>query len=196
MNAIPIRVKVVMFTIQERSLCVYFPADILPYGELTSSADAIAKDILDTCIKKDQTNIFIEQLYTFSNPAKKEVDIVYYALVPSSPIQDIHDWKTVKSVRSGHTDNEIIDYALQRLRWKVEYTNIVYSLLPLEFTLSELQQTYEAILGRELDKRNFRKKILSLQMLTRGQNKKTGLKARPAAMYSFSQKKMVMVKVF
>ena len=93
-------------------------------------------------------------------------------------------------------DKEIISYAVQRLQWKIEYTNVVYSLLPREFTLSELQLTYEAILGKELDKRNFRKKILFLKLLKDTGKKRTGTVARPASVYEFRKRSPVRVKVF
>ena len=94
------------------------------------------------------------------------------------------------------TDRNIIKYAVQRLQWKIEYTNVVYSLIPFEFTLSRLQTTYEAILGKTLDKRNFRKKILSLGLLKKTGKILKGFKARPALVYGFRKRTPVMVKVF
>ena len=84
---------------------------------------------------------------------------------------------------------------MQRLRWKIEYTNIVYSLLPKEFTFGELQKVYEAILGRTMDKRNFRKKILSLGILTDTGKKKTQGRSRPAEVYRFKSREMTYVEV-
>src|SRR3989304_1373996 len=72
-------------------------------------------------------------------------------------------WSPVSELPPLAFQNEaVIGYALHRLRAKLDYSNVAYSLLPADFTLSQLQRTYEAILSRPLDKRNFRKRILSL----------------------------------
>jgi 8-oxo-dGTP diphosphatase len=88
-----------------------------------------------------------------------------------------------------------LEYAIQRLRWKLEYTNIVYSLLPRDFTLTELQRVYEIILGRPLDKRNFRKKMLSLGMLqVTPRAVKVGAH-RPARLYRFRRRTPMIIEV-
>jgi 8-oxo-dGTP diphosphatase len=79
----------------------------------------------------------------------------------------------------------IIRYALQRLRYKLEYTALGFLLLPAEFTLSELQQVYEIILQEQLDKRNFRRKVLSQGIIERTGKMKYG-DHRPARLYRFS----------
>ena len=84
--------------------------------------------------------------------------------------------------------------ALARLRAKLEYTNIVYNLLPRAFTLSTLQNTYEAILGRHLDRRNFRRKLLGLGLLTRASGMRRG-SHRPAALYSFRHRRQKIIRV-
>jgi 8-oxo-dGTP diphosphatase len=86
---------------------------------------------------------------------------------------------------------KIIEFAFERLKSKLGYTNIAYSLLPEEFTLTELQRTYEIILGRSIDKRNFRKRILSLRLVKEAGSKKRGEAHRPAQLYKFSKRELV-----
>jgi 8-oxo-dGTP diphosphatase len=86
----------------------------------------------------------------------------------------------------------VIDYALRRLRAKLEYSNVAYSLLPAEFTLSQLQRVYEAILGRPLDKRNFRKRMLSLGLVEATGHTATEGRHRPAQMYRFRERKPIV----
>lgn len=189
-------VKLVMFSVIEGRLRVFLPNDCLPIGVLVEkkSLNGLARDILERSIGSSAKDAYLEQLYTFSYPKKKETEIVvtYFVLVPEFCIPEKEGKKWVDSqVRN----DRIIKYAVQRLRWKIEYTNVVYSLLPKEFTLSELRSTYEAILGRKLDKRNFRKKILSLNILKpTGKKKKLG-KARPAKTFCFRKRKLEFVEV-
>ena len=90
-------------------------------------------------------------------------------------------------------NNEVLDYARERLRNKLEYTNVAYSLLPSRFTLSQLQRVYESILGHELDKRNFRKRMLSLGIIeATGQRQAEGA-GRPAQLYRFSSREPVVL---
>ncbi len=85
-------------------------------------------------------------------------------------------------------------YALARLQAKLEYTNIVYSLLPEEFTLGEVQHIYEIILGRALDRRNFRKRIQALGLL-RGLRRQRRGRHRPAQLYAFTRREPMNVRM-
>ena len=203
-----IGIKLVIFTVREKKLLVFMPKNKLPGGELKSrqALDNLAEKIFEKAMDFSSRGHFFEQLYTFSHPKreKEEVDVVYYFLVPDYQISNdtIKDWRVANSLSSNLPDKEIIDYATQRLRWKIEYTNVVYSLLPNEFTFSHLQNVYEAILGRTLDKRNFRKKILSLGILKEtGHIRKSGKAlpacrlGRPAEMFAFKEKKLTLVKI-
>lgn len=117
------------------------------------------------------TNLYLEQLYTFGalgrDPRERIVSVAYYALVRMSDhhVQAATDaadaaWFSVHDVPSLAFDHdEIFSVALERLRGKVRYKPIGFELLPDKFTLTELQQVYEAILGTKLDKRNFRRKV-------------------------------------
>jgi len=117
--------------------------------------------------------VFLEQLYTFGavkrDPRERVVSVAYYALVKLSDhstqaATDASDarWFPIDALPALAFDHqEIAREALKRLQGKVRYQPIGFELLPEKFTLSQLQNMYETILGHELDKRNFRKKILS-----------------------------------
>ena len=84
---------------------------------------------------------------------------------------DIQWFPILKIPKLGYDHNEIAETAFERLKAKLEYTNIICNLLSMEFTLPELQKIYEIILGKKFDKRNFRKKILQTKLLKKSPNK-------------------------
>lgn len=142
-------------------------------------------------------DVYLEQLYTFGNPdrdpRKRVITVVYYALVRPDQLQVPADGQTdtrlfwaydVPQLAFDH--NEILEYTLQRLRGKLEYTTIGFQLLAHEFTLSELQEVYEAILNRRLDKRNFRKKLLLTRIVEPTQHTRMTGQHRPARLYRFN----------
>ncbi|HVA97015.1 MAG TPA: L-aspartate oxidase [Candidatus Acidoferrales bacterium] len=194
MQQISIKVSLVIFRIESDSLCVYIPNGKLPSENIsqTVSLDDQVKEIFHASLGFLLGTNYAEQLYTVSEK-KNEITIAYYILLSDSDKVKARTehWKKI----SGKDQQQIIAYAIQRLRWKIEYTNVVYSLLPKTFTLGDLQKTYEIILGKKLDKRNFRKKILSLQFLKQTGEKRTD-NARPAQMYTFTKRSPMLVKVF
>ena len=149
---------------------------------------------------------YIEQLYTFGkperDPALRVVSASYLALVPDSKIRltaapkyaDIRWFPAGHLPRLAYDHDQVGRIALQRLRSKLQYTNIVYSLLPNEFTLGELQEVYETILHRRLDRRNFRKKILALGLLKQLSKKRRGTH-RPASLYAFRQRRPMIIEM-
>ena len=152
--------------------------------------------------------VYVEQLYTFDeigrDPRAQVISVVYFALVdrnkikiretPQTQTPTFFDVGRLPKLAFDH--RRIIGYARERLQYKLEYTNAAYSLLPKKFTLTQLQKVYEAILGRLLDKRNFRKKFLSLGLIKPTKEKATGGRARPARLYSFKEQKPVILKRF
>src|SRR3989338_8164007 len=146
----------------------------------------------------DPNSVFLEQLYTFGSNLERDtrirtISIVYYGLVESSKIDfqqgNLFTWYSVYDLPKLAFDHkEIIDYAVNRLRGKIWETDFAFQLMPDEFTLTELQKAYEIILGKKLDKRNFRKKIAELQILKDLKKKKQEGPHRPAALYSFLRK--------
>lgn len=140
---------------------------------------------------------YVEQLYTFDtvarDPRGHAVSVTYMGLgidlEPSTTKTTQHPQffsvDHLPELAYDHAD--IIAYAHERLRSKLTYTNAIYGLLPQTFTLTELQAAYEAVFGREFDKRNFRKKFLSLDLITEtGKLRQQGAH-RPARLYRFVQ---------
>ncbi len=145
--------------------------------------------------------VFLEQLYTFGDinrdPRERVVTVAYYALVNlwEHKIQATSDakraaWFAVDDLPDLAFDHEkIIDVALTRLRGKVTYQPIGFELLPKKFTLFQLQNLYEIILQRKLDKRNFRKKILSMGLSIPLAEVEEDVAHRAARLYMFNEKK-------
>ncbi len=150
-------------------------------------------------------DVYLEQLYTFGDvdrdPRGRVITVAYFALVPAIAI-DPHAgsdatetrWWSVNDLPSLAFDHaDILSYALQRLRYKLEYTAVGFELLPEVFTLSELQAAYEIVLGEKLDKRNFRRKILSAAIIEATDMSRTG-EGRPAKLYHFRDDAVAEVK--
>lgn len=145
--------------------------------------------------------VFLEQLYTFSDlerdPRERVVTVAYYALVRLSAHQvkaatDARNaaWFAVDDLPDLAFDHDaIFPVALTRLQGKVRYQPIGFELLPPKFSLTQLQRMYEIILERPLDKRNFRKKILSLDILQDLGEVEQDVAHRAAQLYRFDEKK-------
>ena len=143
-------------------------------------------------------NIYLEQLYTFGDPKRdprgRVITVSYMALINSENIKleattDVSEakWFPVRKIPALAFDHKkILDYSLQRLRWKFEYTTVAFSLLPKEFTISQIQTIYETVFNKEFDKRNFAKKILSLNILNEEGIKKN-VSHRPPMLYSLKK---------
>jgi 8-oxo-dGTP diphosphatase len=147
------------------------------------------------------TNVFLEQLYTFGDvrrdPRDRVVTVAYYALVKLSDHKvraatDSRDaaWFAMSDIPKLAFDHErILEAAYERLRGKVRYQPIGFELLPTKFTLTELQRMYEIILDRPLDKRNFRKKILAMDILQELDEVQQDVAHRAARLYRFDKTK-------
>jgi len=173
-------------------------------GDKEKSEDAALRILnMQTAVK----DVYLEQLYTFDKPDRdpfgRVVSIAYFALIPNRGInlRTMSKYAGVKWERYSqlphlaYDHGEIIKYAKKRLEWKISYTNVVWSLLPDTFTFTELQNVYEAILEKKLDRRNFRRKFLELGLI-----KSTGKKVmmgthRPAMTYKFKNRNIKMVEV-
>ncbi len=146
-------------------------------------------------------NVFIEQLYTFSDVARdprgKVVSVAYYALVnlkehsiKAGDDAKKAEWFPVKNIPTLAFDHEkIFRMALYRLKGKIRYQPVGFELLPEKFTLSELQYLYEAILEIKLDKRNFRKKIKKMDLLIELEEKQKNVQHKAASYYKFDKQK-------
>ena len=190
----PIGVKIAIFSVIDGRLKMYAPGGFLPSS--TWRKGMILEDEVALRIKENiGTTVsrgYVEQLYTISRPVEKDFDITiaYYFLIADGLLQGQKRWIDPAQAH----DRAIVNYAMQRLQWKIEYTNVAYSLLPDEFIFGELQRVYEAILGREMDKRNFRKKIFSLNILKDTGKKRPLGRARPAQVYVFRERKFAFVE--
>jgi 8-oxo-dGTP diphosphatase len=149
-------------------------------------------------------NVHIEQLFTFGtldrDPRGRTVTVAYLALVPAPlAIQagtgaSDAQWKPVNTLPEMAFDHyDIVNYALRRLRYKLEYTAAGFRLLPKTFSLSQLQRGYETILGEKLDKRNFRRRILQAQVIEETGEMQSG-DGRPAKLYRYREDAVAEVK--
>lgn len=153
------------------------------------SIDLQARHLLRTHLGMAEQ--YMEQLYTLTveEGGVWRIVVSYVALV-SSPdgLQRPGSgrWERATTLdRLGTGDALVFEYALFRVRSKLDYTTIGFNLLPEEFTLSELQSAYETVLGRKLDKRNFRRRMLALGILTvTGSTRRDG-SHRPARLYRY-----------
>ncbi|TAE31709.1 MAG: NUDIX hydrolase [Candidatus Kapaibacterium sp.] len=147
------------------------------------------------------SNVYLEQLYTFGtldrDPRGRVISVSYFALVNlvSEELQAGTDalsaqWFSFKEMPALAFDHKnIIEIALERLRGKVRYQPIGFELLPDQFTLTELQTLYETVLETSLDKRNFRKKIESYELLRDTGETQRGKAHRAARLYTFDHKR-------
>lgn len=152
--------------------------------------DEVVRSKADDVVGHGST--YLEQLYTFTAQragADSAVVVSYLACAPSiGPMHERYRLVAVDEAldRLSGVDRQIVEYALTRLRAKIGYTTIAFHLMPIEFTLSELQRTYETILGRALDKRNFRRRILASGLVSPTDGRRAGANHRPAALYQFA----------
>lgn len=203
-----IAVDVVLFAIINNNLKValikrednpYFGKHALPgrFVRYEEKIEDTARKALEAKGNINASNIFLEQLYTFGQNLERDtrirtISIVYYALIDSAEITkqagNKFIWESVYKLPALAFDHEkIIKYALERLRDKLFASDFIAALMPSEFTLSELQNAYEIILNEKLDKRNFRKKVLEMDMLKKEKLKRVG-SHRPAQLYSVKKK--------
>jgi 8-oxo-dGTP diphosphatase len=173
----------------------------LPGGfvRIDEALDAAARRELEE--ETGLAQIYLEQLYTFGavdrDPRERVVSVAYYALVnlrehAVHAASDARDaaWFGVHDVPSLAFDHaNILRTALDRLRGKLRYQPIGFELLPRKFTLSQLQHLYELVLERGLDKRNFRKRVLAMDLLIELDEVQQDVAHRAARLYRFDESK-------
>lgn len=204
-----VAVDCIIFGFDDEKLQVLFQRrSIEPYnGELTPLADFVGeKETLDEAAyrvlteKTGITDLFLEQLEAFGDinrdPGGRVISIAYYALLNKahydSTFLNKYDcqWIDINNIPVLYFDHmKMLRKAIMRLRDKIGYTPIALKLLPKEFTLSQIQKLYEAILNEELDKRNFRKRVCDMPYFVKTDRiDKSGSK-RGAAIYTFDYAK-------
>jgi 8-oxo-dGTP diphosphatase len=204
-----VTVDIIIFTIREGALKVllikrkawpFKDSWALPGGfvEIDESTDEAAERELheESGIK----DVYLEQLYTFGEPKRdpraRVISVAYYALAASDKIKLVAssdasaaNWFNIVELPKLAFDHDrIIGYALERIRGKIEYTTIAFQLLPEKFTMTELQEVYEIILEKKLDKRNFRKKMHELNILKELHEQRMQGAHRPAQLYAFKSR--------
>jgi 8-oxo-dGTP diphosphatase len=151
-------------------------------------------------------HIFLEQLYTFGDlgrdPRDRTVTVAYFALInlveqkiQASTDARAAEWFAISNIPQLAFDhNQILQVAIARLRSKIRYEPIGFELLPQNFSLSQLQRLYETVLDRPLDKRNFRKKILGMDLLIDTGKVEHNVAHRAAKLYQFDENKYLQLK--
>ena len=163
------------------------------------------EEFQDTCARVLKTklgmaNVYMEQLYSFDNlkrdPRGRVISVTYYALVNPKKFEIVAgkmandvQWFPVGDVpKLGFDHNEIFKMAMQRLKNKILYYPVGFELLDELFTMTELHELYESILGIEIDRRNFRRKILDAEYIISTGKKREGLQNRHPDLYKFNKK--------
>lgn len=145
-------------------------------------------------------NIYLEQLYAFGavdrDPVERTVSVAYYALIDilshDEKLASHHgaSWFPINDLPDLIFDHEeMVEAALKRLRYKASHQPVGFELLPDKFTLPELQKLYECIYDTTLDKRNFRRRILSMDVLIKTEEKQKKYSKKGAFLYKFDQDK-------
>ncbi|MEO8026835.1 MAG: NUDIX domain-containing protein [Bryobacteraceae bacterium] len=206
MTKLLVTVDIVVFTILERTLHLLLIKRLtkpfegrraLPGGFIHEDESVDEAAIRELREETGVRDVYLEQLYTFGAPKRdprgRVITVAYYALIPPTHTlragTDASDaaWFAVDAVPPlGFDHPKIVAYAQERLRNKLNYTNVGFELLPEKFTLTELQLVHEAILGEPLDKRNFRRKVIQSGLLQPLKEwRRTGRK--PAQLFRFKQ---------
>jgi 8-oxo-dGTP diphosphatase len=209
---------IALFTLKDGELLVrtvhvarppHFPNNrALPGGVLqpTETAEEAVRRIITT--KAELTSpVHVEQLYTFSDvgrdPRGRVVAVAYLGFIPWDELTPTEQedsaaatWTPLMNARGLAYDHDaMLKMARERLAARVTYTTIIGKLMPREFTLTALEKAYATIIGKPLDKRNFRKKLLKLKLVKPVPGKKVRGNFRPAQLYRFSSTQVQIIEV-
>lgn len=200
-----VAVDIVIFTIQsgelrvllvKRGIAPFADQFAIPGGFVLESEGLDQAALRELREETGVADVYLEQLYSFGDPDRdprgRVISVAYLALiagdrsplVAGSDAADARWWAVGDLPPLAFDHGKILDYSLQRLRNKLEYTTVGFQLLPARFSLTELQEVYEAILGKKLDKRNFRRKLALLRILRPTRELRRGGR-RPARLYEF-----------
>jgi 8-oxo-dGTP diphosphatase len=199
-----VTVDIVIFSVKDKELQVLLikrkidPAKgmwALPGGfvKIDESLEGAAKRELEE--ETGVNDVYLEQLYTFGDPKRdsrgRVITVSYMALVDyekvklcaSTDADDVKFFPVNKLNNLAFDHRKIIEYGVKRLRWKFEYTAVAFSMLPKKFTMAQIQDLYELVFDKKFDKRNFIKKILSLNIL-KEEGIKSDVSHRPPKLFS------------
>lgn len=209
-----IAVDVAVFTILEGKLHVLLiqtnkpelrglwalPGGLIRHDEGLEAA--VERNLKD---KANLSGVLYDQLATFGDPQRdpfgRVVSVAYLALVDAERLQlrtsaeysGIRWFPVHRLPGLAYDHTLVVRRAVERLKAKVQYTNLARGILPRYFTLTQLQRVYEVILGQALDKRNFRKKVLETKLVVATGKAEAGRRNRPAALYTFARRELAVL---
>ncbi|AKH33203.1 hypothetical protein XF24_00880 [candidate division SR1 bacterium Aalborg_AAW-1] len=206
----------IIFTIKDQSLQVLLIERLLPPFEHMRALPGgyvLDNETLEQAVYREVqeetgvNNAYLEQLYTFSDldrdPRGRHITCAYMALMRSDDI-DLQAGSDATNAKLfpvnqlpelAFDHKKILNYAIQRLKYKLEYTNLVQYLLPESFTLTELYQVYDIVFQQDFDIRNFKKKILKLNIVEPTGEKVVRGVHRPAMLYKFITPDTAIVEI-
>jgi len=178
-----------------------FPGGLVREGEMLD--EAARRELRQST---GLSGCYLEQLFSFGDPTRDPkahvVSVAYMALIDR--VSAVHScsqkyahgqWFEMRALpKLAYDHAEIADYGMRRLKAKLEYTNIACNLLPVAFTFAQIEALYAAVLGRPIDRRNFRRRIIAMNLLKRLPLQRRG-NHRPAALYSFRQRSLQVVEM-
>jgi len=152
-------------------------------------------------------DLHMQQFHTFGevnrHPQGRVITVAYYALIRINGQKELRPvtqyarkafWHPVNELpKLAFDHSEIFDTGFNKIRRRLNYQPIAFELLPEKFTLTQLQSLYEAVLNKKLDKRNFRKKMLSYGFLKELDEKQKGVSYRAAKLYKFDRRKYAKI---
>lgn len=174
------------------------PGNLVDINEsVDQSAQRILKELTGL------SDIYMEQYYSFGevkrHPQGRVISVAYYAMLrlggdkPLKPLSNYAkraQWVDVAKLPELAFDHKnILNKGLEKIKRRIKHLPLAFELLPEKFTLTQVQSVYELILGKKLDKRNFRKKILSFKVLKELDEKQRGVSFRAATLYKFDKRK-------
>lgn len=204
-----VTVDIVIFSVQKENLQVLLiKRNIEPFKDMWALPGGFVRinEPLEAAAKRELMeetgvkDVYLEQLYTFGDverdPRGRVITVAYFALISaekqilkaSTDVSEAQWFLAYNVPKLAFDHKKILDYALLRLKWKLEYTTVAFQLLPKKFTLTQLQMLYEIVLNKKFDKRNFRKKIFALGLVEDTEEKTSGVSHRPASLYRCKKK--------
>ena len=209
-----VTVDLLLFTIKENELkLLLVKRNVEPYKDVWALPGGFVKmdESLDEAAKRELyeesgvKNVYLEQLYTFGEPKRdprtRVITVAYYALATNedwdlkatTDAAEASFFSIMELPKLAFDHKKIVEYGLERLRSKLGYSNVAFGLLPEEFTLTNLQNVYEIILGKAIDKRNFRKKMMATGLIVPTTHKQVKTKHRPAQLFMFESRTLINI---